>query len=94
MSKIKEESIVLIDSAIGIYIPQNFAKMYDEDRRWVGADDAELTILTKGPDHPLYWEAWEYVLDRARYYDKDGREWKLWQEGDLFAYTGEGEQWT
>lgn len=36
-------------------------------------------------DDPDYWEAWEEILDKASYTDNDGHEWRLWQDGDLWA---------
>ena len=93
MSNTEEKTTVMINSQFGIYIPQMFAKSYLEDQRWIEADPDEIEILGDGPDHPQYWEAWEHVLDQAKYMDKDGVEWKLWLEGDLFCYTGDGSQW-
>ena len=93
-TKVEEKTAVMIDGQYGVYIPQMFASSYLEDQRWIGASLDDVNNLVSGPDHPEYWEAWEHVLDKAHYMDKDGRDWKLWQEGDLFAYTGDGEQWT
>jgi len=67
MVDLEEKTAVLIDSQFGIYIPQMFAKSYLEDARWVGAEDTDITTLQTGPDHPHYWEAWESVLDQAKY---------------------------
>lgn len=95
MSETEEGQVeVLIDSQYGIYIPQMFAKRYVEDARWVGCEDAEIEILLKGPDHPLYWDSWSQVNDCAKYHDKDGREWQLWLDGDLVGYTGNGDMFT
>ena len=92
--QLEENTVVLIYEQYGVCIPQMFSKIYLEDKRWVGAEDTDIATLGMGPDHPEYWEAWESVLDQVKYVDKDGREWRLWQEGDLFVYTGDGEQWT
>ena len=94
MAKVEEKTVVLIESQYRVYIPQMFAKSYNEDERWIGADASDIKTLMVGPDHPEYFDAWERVLGQAHYIDKDGRDWKLWQDGDLFCYTGDGEQWT
>lgn len=93
MVELEEKTVLLIGGQYGIYIPQMFSKTYLEDKRWVGAEDTDIVTLGAGPDHPEYWEVWEKVMDAAKYVDKDGREWTLWQEGDLFVYTGDGSQW-
>jgi hypothetical protein len=94
MEQLENNTVVLIDGSQGIYIPQQFANKYEEDPRWLGADQDDIDILHKGPEADGYWEAWEMVLNDTRYMDKDGREWSLWQDGDLFAYYGDGEQFT
>ena len=76
---------LLISDAHGIYIPQRFA-MYHEDMDNVTAEDME--ILKTGPDHEHYWEAWEAVLLDAKSVI-DGKTWRLYQDGDLWAYCEE-----
>jgi len=86
---------VLIDGAVGRYIPMKFiTDFYDPHPRWVGVDPEDRDIVANGPDTEGYDEAWETVLLQARYMDKDGREWQLWLDGDLFVYTGDGSQFT
>ena len=92
-SAVEEKTVVLIDGQYGVYIPQMFAKSYIEDKRWIGMEEGDIKVLLIGPDGPEYWDAWDQVMDKAHYVDKDGRDWKLWQDGDLFAYTGDGDQW-
>lgn len=94
MTELENKTVKLIDESQGRYIPQLFAKMYTSDKRWIDADADDIEVLQLGPDTGEYWEAWEQVVYKARYMDKDGRQWSLWQEGDLFVYTGNGEQWT
>jgi hypothetical protein len=89
------ETVLLVDGLHGVYVPQQFARKHAaESPRWVGFEEEDLQILLNGPDTEGYWEAWEMVEANARYVDKDGRIWRLWQESDLFAYTGDGEQFT
>ena len=68
-----------LDSARGIYIPQNFAESISLDE-WTGIDKSDFDILLAGPDHEDYWEAWTQVLDNAE--SNCGA--TLWQDGDLF----------
>jgi len=90
----EDKTEVLLDGAHGRYIPMKFAhEFYMVDPRWIGVDPDDLDVVANGPDTEGYEEAWESILNHARYMDKDGREWKLWLDGDLFAYTGDGEQW-
>ena len=72
---------LLVDSHHGIYVPQVFAKTYIgwnltlEDER----------ILQEGPDNPVYWEAWDAVLDYAEF-ETGGHIWTLDENaGDLWA---------
>jgi len=81
---------LLIDSRHGVYILSNFIKEFEG---WTGISDEDREILAAGPEHEWYWEAWDDVLDSARCVDKEGKEWCLHQEDDLFAirYCEDGE---
>lgn len=68
-----------LDSARGVYIPQNFAEAIDV-KDWTGIKAEDLDVLLAGPDHESYWDAWTDVLDRAE--TLDGR--VLHQDGDLW----------
>ena len=37
------------------------------------------------PDDDYYWEAWDWILGHAKYTDKDGSVYRLWQDGDLWG---------
>lgn len=73
---------LLLTDARGIYIPRDFA-MYFEDMDNVSAED--MDILKAGPDHEHYWDAWNDVLSSAKR-DINGKTWRLYQDGDLWAY--------
>lgn len=74
----------LLSDSLGIYLPQEFAESFDL-KEW-GIDDPEVEeILLEGPDHELYWEVWDEVIQDA-HFTKDGEEWGLYQDGDLFAF--------
>ena len=68
-----------LDSARGIYIPQNFAELIDV-QDWTGIDAEDVQVLRSGPDHESYWDVWQDVLDYAE--TRDGR--VLYQDGDLW----------
>lgn len=76
---------LLLTDARGIYIPRDFA-MYFEDMDHVSDEDME--ILKAGPDHEQYWDAWDAVLQNASNV-VNGKVWRLYQDGDLFAYCEE-----
>ena len=80
---------ILLNDSRGVYIPQNFAENFIMSD-WGVADDTR-DILLAGPtsENEWYWEAWEQVLNNASYVDAGLNTWRLWQEGDLFAYCVE-----
>lgn len=78
----------------GIYVPQAFLRCYDW-KEW-GLDFFDVNIITHGPEHELYWEAWDSILDTAKIQVNNGEKYRLDQiDGDLFAvnekYEGEEE---
>ena len=75
-------AILLVRDVHGINIPRWFATKYDP-ASW-GICDADIEILQAGPDHDLYWDAWEDALRDARHH-YDDRVWCLYQDGDLWA---------
>lgn len=94
MSKKPQAIELLLDGARGQYIPRDFALEcagYPDNinERWDVAD-GDLKILAAGPDDELYWEAWDSVLDNARF-NWEGKQWVLFlgEGGDLFAYCYE-----
>ena len=76
---------ILVSDHNGIHIPRMFAERFD----WSGADIDDLNLVSKGPDHEWYWEAWESILRDAFHVDREGHHWKLHQDGDLFAICDE-----
>lgn len=81
---------LLLSDHRGVFIPRDYAEMFDFDSTvtdgWAGVKETDLEILRAGPDHELYWEAWDSVLLDANYTDKQGNEWRLWQDGDLWMF--------
>ena len=83
LNEIFEDCELLLDDCRGIYIPRDFAINFDIEEWGISEEDAK--ILLAGPDHELYWEAWDDVLRSAEYTDPNGKIWYLMQDGDLFA---------
>jgi len=78
---------VLLPSHLGIYIPEQFSRAC---KNWELEQD-DISILEEGPDHPVYWEVWDSVIDNARL-TVDGITYALFQDGDLFAIPFEIEE--
>lgn len=80
---------LLVNSAHGQYIPQVFSQTYDMGS-W-GVNPEDTAVLQAGPDHELYWETWDKVLNVAKSLDEAGNVWLLHNDCDLFAYSGDTE---
>lgn len=74
--------ILFAEDNRGIFIPQHFAESINRDFV-TGVDSEQWTILEAGPEHELYWDVWDEVMNGA-VVSKDGREYTLYQDGDLF----------
>lgn len=80
----KPENVeILLSDARGIYIPRDFVQGFDLSK-WSGISESDVEIL-QNPENEWYWDAWESVLNNARFATDDGRVFTLWQDGDLFA---------
>lgn len=87
----KDNVILLLSDARGIYIPHDFASDFDfgEDG-WQGVSTEELEVLVDAY-HEDYWEVWNIVLSNAYYVDKpSGKVYHLHQDGDLWAFNFTG----
>lgn len=96
-----EEKInLLVDDSRGVYIPLSFITGYDlalwgltrkPGPNMIGGaclnDDIAWAIdcISDGPEHEHYWDAWGVILNEAKHVDDYGNEWRLWQDGNLFA---------
>lgn len=64
MTMKKEPAVILlVDSGHGVYVPLKFADTIDLDVWKV--DLHEIETLQYGPEHFLYWDAWNSVLNTA-----------------------------
>lgn len=73
---------LLLSDARGIYIPRDFVQCFDLSE-WGFFKDHEAIL--NNPDDEFYWEEWSTVLDNAKFTDKEGNVFRLYQDGDLFA---------
>lgn len=78
---------LLVSSAHGVYVPQAFVERYDLSL-WNGIRDEDIETIKAGPDHEWYWDSWNDILNSATY-SHDGREYRLHQDGDLWAICAE-----
>lgn len=82
--EIPEDSMLMFDSASGIFIPQRFAE--EVRREYIfNVDQEDLDILEYGPEpeNEHYWDAWVTVLDTAQFLY--GNElYRMEQDGDVW----------
>ena len=81
----KDNMVLLIGDSAGIYIPKEFIESTKDVDGWnYGVSEEDIKTL-KNPDDEWYWDAWDNVLNNAVFTDKDGKEYSLHQDGDLWA---------
>ena len=79
---VKSGIALLLNSARGVYIPQNFVECVDADEWHLSEYDVKELI---DYNNEFYWDAWNSVLDNAYFVDDRGNKWTLFQDGDLWA---------
>ena len=80
------EPILLIDSHNGIYIPNLFCKQCNPENTFWNWNYENSSEILLNPEHELYWEVWEEVLDSAYYIDPDNNiKYTLYNNEDLWA---------
>lgn len=86
------DSQLLLSDSHGIYIPKLWAEEIEdaEEASWFSVKWEDVEACQAGPDHPLYWEAWDAILSDALW-DENGEDWRLLQNGDLWAVKAEAE---
>ena len=81
-----ENAILLISDRYGIYIPKRFAKSFKfEELDLIGDFRSEYDAIQAGPDSEWYWESWDMILDHAVISGPNGKQYRLYQDGDLWA---------
>jgi hypothetical protein len=73
---------LLLSDARGIYIPRAFTQTCKIDK-FTGITEENIQECSN-PDNEGYWDAWQEILDNAKYTHDDGREFTLHQDGDLW----------
>ena len=74
---------LLLSDINGIYIPKIFTK--DFKKSFVNKaipDKEDRKILRAGPENEWYWNAWDFILDKSFFWNR--QEYCLFQDGDLF----------
>ena len=79
---------LLVNSAFGIYIPQFFFKTCDYSQ-WTEIDTDDMMCVNDGVDNEHYWDCWDNIIANAKMIDEHGNTWRLYQDGDLYAYCFE-----
>lgn len=75
---------ILLSDHNGINIPQLFVNNFN----FSGADIEDIAICEKGPDEESYWDAWNNIC-RDAFITHNGKQYYLYQDGDLFAICDE-----
>jgi hypothetical protein len=78
----KPEPLLWLNDARGIYIPRDFVQSIYR-KNVPDVSDEDWAILNTGPEHELYWDAWDAVLSDAVVHDETG-DYRLYQDGDLW----------
>jgi len=95
MNKLNAVNLILSDSR-GIYIPRDFITGDDNFidhghcKAWgLTEENQESWIDASIPTNEFYWDAWDWILNNAKYVDENGNVFRLHQDGDLWAYCYE-----
>ena len=83
-----QSTALLLSDANGIFIPQMFCQGYALDKWGLDETGWAVQCCLLGPYEPDYWEAWDQILNQAEFDDR-GHKFRLWQDGDLWAYCYE-----
>lgn len=89
---INDESILLIDSHHGIYIPHLFWTHHRNELN--GFSHEEMAMFNedlKSPDEENYWDSWEDILNRGEI-ERDKKKYILHHEEDLWLILKDSTQ--
>jgi len=83
---------LILSDARRIYIPRDFLTDNQNQIAWKHCAAWGLTklnslhwIMATDPDSGFYWEDWDWILNNAKYTDKEGNVYRLYQDGDLWG---------
>lgn len=87
-----QATIHILSDARGIYIPRDFltdshgAVAREHCEAWgLTSDNESWWVDATDPDSECYWDAWDWVLDHARFTTQDGDVYHLHQDGGLWG---------
>jgi hypothetical protein len=81
----KPDVLLWLGDNRGQYIPRDFANSFvDRGKSVSGVTPEDWAILEAGPDHELYWDTWDAVLNRAIVTDEKGVRHRVEQDGDCW----------
>jgi hypothetical protein len=82
---------LLLSDSHGVYIPQLYCEGISKaEAQELSLDWWSVETCQHGPDEEHYWEAWQSVCDAASW-EENGSEWRLLQNGDLWAVKADVE---
>ena len=86
------DSQLLLGDSHGVYIPKLWADELEdeEEAESYSVSWEDVLICQAGPDHELYWESWDAILQNALW-NENGDDWRLLQNGDLWAVRSDVE---
>lgn len=79
---------LLVDSAHGVYVPAVFVEQFDLEK-WDVAHLKDDIEECSDPENDWYWDSWQTIMENAEFIDENGNTWRLYQDGDLWAYCPE-----
>ena len=95
MNNLEAVNLILSD-ARGFYIPRDFlTDNYNEIdekhcKAWGLTDqNKEQWMDCADPENEWYWDAWDWILNNAKFVDENGNVYRLWQDGNLWGYCYE-----
>lgn len=92
MANIKNAVNLVLSDSRGIYIPRDFlTDNYNEIaiehcKAWgLTEENKEYWIEATNPESEFYWDAWQWILENAKYTCDNGDVFILHQDGDLWG---------
>lgn len=82
---------ILFNSVGDLDVGERFARNMKGNGRVENVSNEEYDILEAGPDHPLYSDTWQDVLNKAILTRDNGRQFTLYQDEHVF-YLEKGAQ--
>lgn len=91
MDDVPAGAVLLLDGARGISIPSVFAELMHDNcgMKISGVLPEDLVALRGAVEDDAYWDIWGDVLACALLTDSGGKQYRLWQDGDLWLVPAE-----